>query len=180
MVESFSERYGYHPPDAEISTREDAPIVLRHAILQIARNLNMTPKPMREIICSVLLKIPDPGNWSEYPNVWQEVTDLMETCEWFDVYNIAEKIYSSFLDRNSAERYADDLNQFFSRPVLVGKWAADSSCSEALKCFSKLLEMQQVFYRHPGVPGRQNRYTKPFWIFHAARNQTPQEQLLML
>ena len=115
MTGTFSERHGYRPPDTEIMVRDDAPIEVRHAILALGRNHNLTPKMLREEVCSVLLKIPNPYNWSDYPNVWQEVTDLIESCDWFEVYNIAERLYSSFPDGNLAERFASDLNQFFLR-----------------------------------------------------------------
>ena len=115
MTEMFSHRYGFRSPDADIRTREDAPMELRHAIVALGRNHNLTPRQMRENVCSVLLRIPDPYNWSDYPNVWQEVTDLIEGCDWFEVYNIAERFYSGFADRNLAERFADDLNQFLRK-----------------------------------------------------------------
>ena len=115
MAGTFSERHGYRAPDAEITVREDAPIELRQAVLALGRNHDLTPKQMREIVCSVLLRIPDPYNWSDYPNVWQEVTDLMESCDWFEVYNIAEKFYSNFADRNVAYQYEMALNQFLHR-----------------------------------------------------------------
>ena len=115
MTGTFSERYGYQSPDADIVVREDAPMELRHAILALGRNHNLTPKYMRERVCSVLLKVPDPYNWTDFPYVWQEVTDLVESCEWFEIYNIAERFYSGFPDRNAAGRYEEDLNKFFRR-----------------------------------------------------------------
>ena len=33
----------------------------------------MSPSPMRDLICQVLLVKPDTNNWSEYPNIWNEV-----------------------------------------------------------------------------------------------------------
>ena len=44
----------------------------------------------------MLLKKPDSSNWSEYPNVFQEVQWLIENCPWHKVYDIAEEFY----DRN--------------------------------------------------------------------------------
>ena len=114
--ETFSERHGHQAPDAEITVREDAPEELRHAILMIVQNMDMDPKQMRDIVCGVLLKQPDQLNWSP-SNVWNEVKCLIESCEWFRVYDIAEKFYDSSYDswhnRDQAEKFAEDLNRFF-------------------------------------------------------------------
>lgn len=112
MTESFSGRQGYRPPDAEITIREDAPESLRHAILQIAKGLGMKPSQIREHICEVLLVAPDPNNWTENPNIRDEVQWLIENCDWYKVYDIAEKLYAA-LYFNNREKFSDRLNQFF-------------------------------------------------------------------
>ena len=108
MSDTFSDRHGYRVADAEITVREDAPEELRQAILMIAKSLGMTPTPMRDIVCQVLLKVPDPNNWSDYPNVWHEVENLIAECPWFKVYDIAEELNRAF-----GEKFAVRLNQFF-------------------------------------------------------------------
>ena len=115
MTETFSDRYGYGLPDAEIYIREDAPEMLRGAILMIVRALGMTPKTMRDVICQVLLVAPDRSNWSDYPNVWEEVNDLMAECSWFKVYDIAEALHAklAYRDPNNASTFTARLNQFF-------------------------------------------------------------------
>ena len=50
MTESFSERYGYQPPAAEISVREDAPVGLRDAIPLIASNVGIGWTAMRQVV----------------------------------------------------------------------------------------------------------------------------------
>lgn len=115
MAETFSERHGYKGPDAEIIVREDAPEDLRYAILVIAQNAGMTPTTMRHIICQVLLVPPNPSNWSDYPNVWNEVHERIIECPWFKVYDIAEALYAALAkaDRERARHFAERLNQFF-------------------------------------------------------------------
>ena len=88
MKEQFSGRYGYKSGDAEIAIREDAPEDLRFAVVQIARDAGMTPSSIRDIICPVLLAAPDRSNWSEYPNIWDEVQNHLRDCDWFKVYDI--------------------------------------------------------------------------------------------
>src|SRR5262245_36250861 len=102
VMPSFSSRHGHRAQPAEISVRDDAPIGLRAAIPLIAKGAGMSPKAIREIVCEVLLKKPDEDNWSEYPNVWNEVNQLIEECPWFRVYDIAEALYAHL-----GKRYAD-------------------------------------------------------------------------
>lgn len=114
MTETFSDRHGYRIHDVEITVREDAPEALRHAIPLIARNVGMTPTVMRKIVCGVLLVQPDPGNWSDYPNVWDEVNYLITECTWFKVYDIVEEFHAALArDPDHAQKFADRLNQFF-------------------------------------------------------------------
>lgn len=101
--------------EQEISIREDAPEDLRFAIPLIAQDAGMTPTALRRIVCQTLLVRPDPMNWSEYPNVWEEVNQLIADCPWFKVYDIAEALHAalatSYDDR--AEIFENRLNQFF-------------------------------------------------------------------
>lgn len=112
---SFSRRFGYRGPEREITIREDAPPDLRSAIVMLADNLGLTPGNMRLGACSVLLKAPDPNNWSDYPNVFYEVQDLVGSCPWHRVYDVAEEFYQR-LDNINPEKgreFEDRLNEFF-------------------------------------------------------------------
>lgn len=120
MSLSFSGRHGYQPPDAEITIREDAPAELREAVLVLAKKQGMTPTDIRRAVCDVLLKVPDPQNWSDYPNVWNEVIRYMEECRWPKVYDIAERLYKACRDSEfeescafDEEEFSDAINQFF-------------------------------------------------------------------
>ncbi len=57
-------------------------------------SLGLSADIMRFGVCGVLLKRPDPNNWS-HGNVFQEVQWLVEKCPWHKVYDIAE----AFFDR---------------------------------------------------------------------------------
>ena len=115
MRDRFSDQHGYRGPKKEISVREDAPVDLRYAIPQIAEDVGITPTPMRRIVCRVLRVRPDPMNWSEYPNVADEVNDLMSECSWFRVYDIAEAVHAALAPRDSeqAELFEEQLNDVF-------------------------------------------------------------------
>ena len=71
--ERFSTRYGHEPVEREITVREDAPDGFRYALLDIATDCNLSPSSLRSIVCKILRERPDRSNWSEYPNIWEEV-----------------------------------------------------------------------------------------------------------
>lgn len=118
MTERFSDRQGYRPTAAQITIREDAPSNLRFAIPSIAKAAGMTPTAMRQAICDVLLESPDPNNWSDYPNVWDEVVSLTQEAPWHKVYDIAEALYEELAtgrrgDSGLADEFERRLNDFF-------------------------------------------------------------------
>ena len=118
MTQHFSDRHGYRPATAQITVREDAPPDLRGAIPLIARHAGMQPDDIRQVICQVLLKQPDPSNWSPYPNVWNEVVWLVEDAPWYKVYDIAESLYAELAARRTwepgpADEFEKRLNGFF-------------------------------------------------------------------
>lgn len=118
-AERFSQRHGYRAKAREITVREDAPDNLRAAVILIGVEARLSYSTLREITCRVLREIPDPSNWSEIPNVRDEVLGHMQNCEWFKVYDIAEAIWQHLhrhphrYSPESAERYQDSLNEFF-------------------------------------------------------------------
>jgi hypothetical protein len=114
MSRWFSEGHGYGAPAAEITIREDAPPDLRYAVAHIARMVGMTPKAIRNILCEVLFVAPDPNNWSDFPNIWEEVLGLLRECEWFKVYDVAEAIWRVLDDYPDDQlRFQDELNRLF-------------------------------------------------------------------
>ena len=111
--DSFSKRNRYAGSGKEITVREDAPEGLRYAVLEVARELDWGPSSLRDIVCRVLRVRPDPGNWSEYPNVWGEVQYLVYNADWFKVYDVIEAIHTAML-RHDREHRSDDAKKFSS------------------------------------------------------------------
>jgi AbiJ N-terminal domain 4 len=115
--ERFSRRFGHRPEEHEIIVREDAPEAVRGAILTIAESdLDLKPSYLREVLCSVLRKLPDHNNWSEYPNVWGEYQSLIEDCPWYRVYDFVEALYQHLQkqgDWDRATRWQDLINDYF-------------------------------------------------------------------
>jgi len=85
----------------DIIIREDCPEEFRVGLLYKAGGCNMSYFTMRAIICRILLKQPDPSNWSEFPNIHDEALRLISNCKWFKVYDICEKFYQHMEDPKS-------------------------------------------------------------------------------
>jgi hypothetical protein len=63
-----------------------------------------------------LLKRPDPNNWSEYPNIDDEVRQLLDSCDWFRIYDIAEALYQTSSETPFSydpEKFQRELNAYF-------------------------------------------------------------------
>jgi hypothetical protein len=116
---SFSRRHGYRTPPNEITVREDAPEELRFVVLQTARDLEWSPTRLRGIVCDVLRVRPDPSNWSDYHNIWDEVQGLVYSCDWFKIYDIIEGLQAAMARHDEqqagddAQRFAADINAYF-------------------------------------------------------------------
>lgn len=120
-VERFSERFGFAPTDREITIYRDAPQELRDATLVIAYEAGMRPSRLRELICRTLRTRRDSQNWSE-GNVEWENEQLIDGCEWYEVYEIIEKIHNTDEDKffesgegKGREYFANEINKFFQK-----------------------------------------------------------------
>jgi hypothetical protein len=117
-MDTFSDRFGYKGADAPITVREDAPTGLREALSMLAYDAGLQPKGVRSAICEVLLRRPNPDNWSDYPNVAGEVEDLIDGAPWNKVYDIAEKLYRELHERDpfgpSPVSFQARLNSFMN------------------------------------------------------------------
>ncbi len=92
---TFSTRHGLSRPDAEITIRQDAPSEMRDALVSVAYHCGFKPSTLRDLLCRILYRAPDKGNWSEFPNIDGEVRDLLADCEWFEVYDFVEALAES-------------------------------------------------------------------------------------
>lgn len=112
--ESFSRRHGYGAPEAEITIREDAPEVVRSAVIALGRGFGLSSDTLRSELCAALLRTPDRYNWSP-DNVAREVEYLIEDAPWYRAYDIAERLHDLVEQQGwgNGERFARRLNEVF-------------------------------------------------------------------
>jgi hypothetical protein len=116
----FSKRQGYAGQPKEITVREEAPANLRAFILQtVKRQLGFSWSALRQVLCQVLLEAPNKYNWTEDPNIREEVESLLEGCEWFKVYDFIEGLSEYFAEcdhdtgSDCVPRFSEAINTFF-------------------------------------------------------------------
>lgn len=88
---TFSERYGFAPPDAPITIRNEAPAWLRAFVLSLAYEAGAKANALCSLLRDLLIEIPDGNNRSE-GNIDGEVRCLLEDAQWFQVYDFIERI----------------------------------------------------------------------------------------
>lgn len=115
--EVFSERHGFKPAqEPEITVRLEAPNELRGVVILLADEFGVSPEPLREIICRVLLTRPNESNWSEYPNINNENRQILDGAVWYKVYDVIEEIVSYVEGTKGvgeSKRFARKLNEYF-------------------------------------------------------------------
>lgn len=84
----FSKRHGFATTPA-IRFRHDAPDGLRYAVIQAAYD-HLSYGQIRTSICRTLYVAPDEGNWSEIPNIRDEIQRIIQDAEWYHVYDAVE------------------------------------------------------------------------------------------
>ena len=118
MSEKFSKRHGFRQVhEAPISDRADAPHELRGVVLQLAYECGYRPKTLRPLMCRTLRKRQNDNNWSEYPNIDNEVKSLIDDCEWYHVYDAIEAMAGTMRENPSsfeAEKFESELNDYFA------------------------------------------------------------------
>ena len=156
--ESLSRRNRYTGAGKEITIREDAPEGLRFAVLETARELDWGPSSLRNIVCKVLRVRPDQGNWSEYPNIWGEVQDLVYGCDWFKVYDIIEAIHDAMLrnDREhggkDAKTFAAEVNAYFIEEGIGWQLVDGQVVTRGTEAFESVVKDAATALKKPGRP----------------------------
>ena len=129
----FSERHGFRQiNEAEISVRHDAPYELRGVLVDLAYECGFRPESLRTLFCRALRKRPDSNNWSEYPNIDNEVRGLIDEAEWYKVYDLVEAIINEMYQARFSydpDRFENELNLYFIEEGIG--WKLESGKLEA-------------------------------------------------
>ncbi|VVE50710.1 AbiJ-NTD4 domain-containing protein [Pandoraea cepalis] len=119
----FSERNGFAPVRAApITSRLEASEELRSVAVNTALESGVKPDKLRELLCRMLQKRPDPNNWSA-GNVETEARGLLDDAQWYEVYDFIELLAS--LRGYHQESFQRDINRYFF--VNGIGWSVDSS-----------------------------------------------------
>ncbi len=154
----FSSRHRYSGQAKEITIREDAPADLRFFVLEAARDLEFGPNALRQVLCRVLRRRPNEDNWSEYPNIWHEVQQLMYECEWFRVYDIIESLYASIAQRDyqhgaeAAPQFEVAINSFFVEEGIGWQLTTGQIVTRGDEAFEVLVTRTQTLLQEAGRP----------------------------
>jgi hypothetical protein len=124
-TDRFSTRHGLARPDAAITIRKEAPEEFRRVLVDLAYEAGLDPSRLRSIVCKLLRVPADPNNWSQFPNIDGEARGHIERCEWFEVYDLVERIHDSLLNKyagyasleveQGASAFERELNAYFRR-----------------------------------------------------------------
>lgn len=117
MVDSvgrFSRRHGIRRHSDGQLVHHDAPERLRVGTISLLHGqMSKSPTWIRNVICSVRRIRPDPSNWSEYPNIWDEAQYLVYGAEWFEFYDFVEACAESLKMSNELVQFMNAMNQLF-------------------------------------------------------------------
>jgi hypothetical protein len=112
---SFSKRYGYRSRPSGPLIYHEAPEQVRAGLLSVLeRQMNKSPKWMRGVVCDVLRLRPDPHNWSEYPNIWGEVQDIVHQAKWYEVYDIMEAFAEKCARNGDLDEFSAHINELLA------------------------------------------------------------------
>jgi hypothetical protein len=112
MNTKFSKRVGVELPEIQIRIRYEAPQGLREFIPQVLYQFGYMPSYLRRIICRTIFSTPDKNNWSEFPNIENEVSHLIMECEWYKVYDIIESFWKN-IDLQYRDEFQEEVNIYF-------------------------------------------------------------------
>src|SRR5271157_3089914 len=118
-MEQFSQRNKLDSSaDKEITKRYEASAELRSIVVEAAYSAGLQSGEIRQVLCDLLLKRPDENNWSR-SNVMTENLSLIDSCDWYHVYDFVEIVDDILRDKrpdpDAAGLFEGKLNRYFRR-----------------------------------------------------------------
>lgn len=143
----FSKRHGFVACPELI--REDAPVIVRHHTYEflssIAREHNRSSveaaEEAHQLICKVLHRVPTTHEIS----AWRAARKLLETCEWYYVYDVLEALYKIINNgtkkgRAAAETYAREVNDILQNEGIGWRMKNGELLYRGSESFEKVVE----------------------------------------
>ncbi len=120
-MKRFSDRFELQSEHPEITIRHEAPIELRGVFLDLILELGLNAYDVRTICCRVLRKRANKDIWSE-SNVYGEAQQLLDSCEWYEFYDIVEAVYDELpfraargTESSPRDSFETELNSYFKK-----------------------------------------------------------------
>ncbi|MDE0603741.1 MAG: hypothetical protein OXI18_04990 [bacterium] len=139
---------------------DDAPEGVRYGIREVLHEIGFeTPSQQRTVLCKALRVQPHPSNFSDYPNIENEVSELTMHGPWYKFFDALERI-PTFLKYYDIEAYYRKVNDLLadenvgyrfegSKIVRVGTEDFESAISDARAALSgdRFSEARRQFER---------------------------------
>ena len=120
---SFSEREGLRSGGPLVY--DNAPDSVRYGIREVLTVIGyLTPTAQRRVLCPALRISPDKDNWSDYPNVDNEVVDLLTTTSWCKFYDSLERI-PLYLQSDVVATYYERINALLADEMVGYRFESD-------------------------------------------------------
>ncbi|SRR6266545_2555638 len=149
-MKRFSDRFGLHAEPPKITIRHEAPIELRGVFLDLVFELELNAYDVRRIACRVLRKRANEENWSE-SNVYGEAQELLDSCEWYEFYDIVEAVYDELPeraarrgDRSPRASLETELNSYFVKRGIGWKLSSGQIEIRGPEAFSEVVARAQA------------------------------------
>ena len=112
-MDIFSKRIGVTTQAIPIETRYGVTPELRDYLLLMIEPYISSLKTIRGIVCTATKTAPNRGNWGENDFMRDEIVSLLENCQWYNIYDIIELVYTNI--SNFAQKYdfEKDVNDYF-------------------------------------------------------------------
>lgn len=109
----FSKRHGFRTRPMEMR-RAEAPPALRSFVLRhVSDSARTSIHHARDLVSHTLKYIPNPANQS-IDEIWKEIQQAIESCDWFLVYDLIEELYRDRQwSKDEQDGFLKEVNEFF-------------------------------------------------------------------
>ena len=119
----FSEREGLRAGGPLIY--DNAPDSVRYGIREVLTVLGYRrPSEQRQVLCQAVRIPPDQYNWSDYPNVDNEVIELLMTTSWYKFFDALERI-PLYLQSRDVAIYYERINALLADEMVGYRFESD-------------------------------------------------------